>query len=427
MANLITNTDITKIQPMGDTTQYTLGARILTHTPDNTTTFLRGDNTWSNVLSNEFIIKRETETVNVTTNPAALYLQVQATDAQDEPTCQSMIACFQTPTPSTNHSNMVISSDGAMYIGSGNITLTQQAQNIANAENADLFLLADRTISALANTGSFQVQSHNNINLSTNSTIDLHPNSNTNFYVGNTQHYSISSTAIYPTSAGHTLGTTTIAQHFHKLYIGGSTTASNAIDSANPLIEFANTDRSQYGQLIYSDYDSVRAPDGLTWIGNQANSWFQAPRVFGAVWNDYAEYRETKENIQPGRCVVETGNGDLILSTERLQSGCEIVSDTFGFAIGETDKCKTPTACAGRVLAYLYEDNNLAKPGMPVCSGPNGTVSLMSHEEEKEWPSRIIGTISEIPNYEEWEYGSADINGNKNKLKVDGRVWIRIR
>lgn len=223
------------------------------------------------------------------------------------------------------------------------------------------------------------------------------------------------------------IGSTTIGQHFHQLYLGGATTGSNALNSANPLIEFADSDRSQYGQLIYTDFDSVRSPDGLTWVGNQANSWFQAPRVFGAVWNDYAEYRETKDDIQPGRCVVETGKGDLILSTERLQGGCEIVSDTFGFAIGETKTCKTPTACAGRVLAYLYEDNSMAKPGDPVCSGPNGTVSLMSHEEEREWPSRIIGTISEIPDYEEWEYGSADEFGNKNKLKVDGRVWIRVR
>ena len=225
----------------------------------------------------------------------------------------------------------------------------------------------------------------------------------------------------------NTIGSTTIGEHFYKLYLGGTTTGSNAINSANPLIEFADTDRSQYGQLIYTDYDSVRSPDGLTWVGNQANSWFQAPRVFGAVWNDYAEYRETKDDIQPGRCVIETGKGDLVLSTERLQPGCEIVSDTFGFAIGETKICKTPTACAGRVLAYLYENNSLAKPGDPVCSGPNGTVSIMTHEEEKEWPSRIIGTVSEIPDYKEWEYGSADEFGVKNKLKVDGRIWIRIR
>jgi len=39
--------------------------------------------------------------------------------------------------------------------------------------------------------------------------------------------------------------------------------------------------------------------------------------VHGAVFNDYAEYRHT-ENIEPGRCVIETGNGDLILSNKRL-------------------------------------------------------------------------------------------------------------
>jgi hypothetical protein len=38
-----------------------------------------------------------------------------------------------------------------------------------------------------------------------------------------------------------------------------------------------------------------------------------------------------------------------------LEKGCEIISDTFGFAIGESDVCKTPTAAAGRVLAYPYE------------------------------------------------------------------------
>ena len=227
---------------------------------------------------------------------------------------------------------------------------------------------------------------------------------------------------------GKTIGAAGTTYRPFQIYLGRkATVGSNAINAANPLIEFSNSDRSQYGQLIYTDYDSVRAPDGLTWVGNQANSWFQAPRVFGAVWNDYAEYRETKDNIQPGRCVVETGHGDLVLSTERLQPGCEIVSDTFGFAIGETSTCKTPTACAGRVLAYLYEDRSLAKPGDPVCSGPNGTVSIMTHEEEVQWPSRIIATISEIPDYEEWEYGSADEFGNKEKLKVDGRIWIRVR
>ena len=140
--------------------------------------------------------------------------------------------------------------------------------------------------------------------------------------------------------------------------------------------------------------------------------------VYGGVWNDYAEYRETKMEIAPGRVIIETGRGDLILSTERLQPGGNVVSDTFGFAIGETDTCKTPIAVSGRVLVYPYEDRYSYEPGDAVCTGPNGTVSKMTREEIWKYPERIVGTVSEIPEYETWGTGNA---------KVDGRIWIKVR
>ena len=153
-----------------------------------------------------------------------------------------------------------------------------------------------------------------------------------------------------------------------------------------------------------------------------ANGWYFG-KAYGAVWNDYAEFRETKQEIEPGRCIIETGKGDLILSTKRLQEGCEIVSDTFGFAIGQSKQCNTPTAASGRVLAYPYEDKCLFKPGKPVCSGPNGTISIMTDEEARLYPWCIIGTVSEIPDYEEWQCGDE----KTISLKVNGRIWIRIR
>jgi len=140
--------------------------------------------------------------------------------------------------------------------------------------------------------------------------------------------------------------------------------------------------------------------------------------LFGAAWNDYAEYRETKETVEPGRCVVENGFDSLVLSTQRMQPGAEIVSDTFGFAIGQTEKCKTPIAISGRVLAYPCENINEFKPGLPVCSGPNGTVSIMTEDEARTYPWLIIGTVSAIPQEEIW--GAKPIN-TKN------RVWIRVR
>lgn len=149
-------------------------------------------------------------------------------------------------------------------------------------------------------------------------------------------------------------------------------------------------------------------------------------QIWGAVWNDYAEFRETKSPIEPGRCIIETGNGDLVLSTERLQNGAEIVSDTYGFAIGQTEKCNTPIASNGRVLAYLYEDTAIAKCniGQPVCSGPNGTVSIMTNKEARDYPWKIIGTISEIPNYDKWQIGELE---NNQFIEVNNRIWIRIR
>lgn len=162
-----------------------------------------------------------------------------------------------------------------------------------------------------------------------------------------------------------------------------------------------------------SSYPGFKAGDG-----GAINGVIRAGQVYGAVWNDYAEYRQTKNNVQPGYCVIETGKGDLIKSSERLQPGANIVSDTFGFAIGETEQTKTPLAVSGRVLAYPYEDRDSYQAGDPVCSGPNGTISKMTREEVREYPERIIGTVSEIPSYEIWGTGN---------VKVNNRIWIKVK
>lgn len=140
--------------------------------------------------------------------------------------------------------------------------------------------------------------------------------------------------------------------------------------------------------------------------------------LFGAAWNDYAEYRHSPQDIEPGRCVVESGFDSLILSSDRMQPGAEIVSDTFGFAIGQTEKCQTPIAVTGRVLAYPYEDINEFIPGRPVCSGPNGTVSIMTDAEACNYPWLIIGTVSAIPQEPTW---------GRKSVSTEGRVWIRVR
>lgn len=148
-----------------------------------------------------------------------------------------------------------------------------------------------------------------------------------------------------------------------------------------------------------------------------SNIYMSNDVLFGAAWNDYAEFRKTEKAIG-GSVVIESPDGQMKLSHERLLPGAEIVSDTYGFAIGKTATYSTPIAVSGRVLAYPNEDRYSYPLGAAVCSGPNGTVSLMTREEIREYPERIIGTVSEIPEYEVW---------GERQVKVNGRIWIRVR
>ena len=187
--------------------------------------------------------------------------------------------------------------------------------------------------------------------------------------------------------------------------------ASNLVDCEH--INFCSDGGFHFWGNIANDgssYTSYMAMDG---------SKIQAYQpLYGAVWNDYAEFRKG-DTIESGKCVIEVGDDTLITSTERLMPGANITSDTFGFAIGETEQAKTPIAVSGRVLAYPYESREEFKKniGRPVCSGPNGTVSIMTDEEYRDKGYCAIGTISAVPDYEEWGTG---------KVKVNGRVWIKV-
>jgi hypothetical protein len=154
--------------------------------------------------------------------------------------------------------------------------------------------------------------------------------------------------------------------------------------------------------------------------GTKKVSVSNGTKIHGAVWNDYAEFREYKDNnkIPYGHVVIENGDDSLSMSTERLQKGGNVCSDTFGFAIGESDNAKMPIAVSGRALVYTNENRDSYQPGDAVCTGPNGTVSKMTREEIKEYPDCIIGYVSAIPDYEIW--------GEDRDIKVNGRIWIKV-
>ena len=230
---------------------------------------------------------------------------------------------------------------------------------------------------------------------------------------------------------GDTMTGNLTAPNFIGNLIGNANTATSA-NTANTATS-ANTANTATKATYATNANNVNIVDdtslklyvlGATTTGNtriyrESSVYMSSNVLYGAAWNDYAEYRQS-DITQPGKCIIENGDDTLSLSIERLQRGAEIVSDTFGFAIGETDDCKTPIAASGRVLAYPFEDREEFKShiGYPVCSGPNGTVSIMTDEEEQLYPSRIIGYVSAVPDYETWGTGN---------VKVNGRIWIRIK
>jgi hypothetical protein len=151
--------------------------------------------------------------------------------------------------------------------------------------------------------------------------------------------------------------------------------------------------------------------------------WVEGNAVTSAVWNDYAEYRQS-DCEEFGYVLTENGNDTLSKTTERLQHFAGISSDTWGFSQGETENAKTPIAVAGRVLAYTYRDRNEYKPGDCVCAAPGGTVDIMTREEVINWPDRIVGTVSCVPEYDTWGCGEG---ADRPAVQVDGRIWIKIK
>lgn len=272
-------------------------------------------------------------------------------------------------------------------------TTTGTVLPITNSDNwgnyaykADKLATA-RTISLTGDvTGSTSFDGSNNISITATVADNSHNHSN-----------------YLPLSGGTMTGTLNFANNvgISGLMAGGSdgwTLCGTGVDDAGVLaLTITDNASSDYFDIIFDDWDA----DPITAIrfgGTKINSYVP---LYGAVWNDYAEYR-SGEITEPGRVVHECPDGIMRMSTKRLEPACEIISDTFGFAIGETDTCKTPIAATGRVLAYVDSNRYDFNLGDAVCSGVNGTVSKMTREEIMMYPERIIGTVSEIPEYETW-------------------------
>ena len=243
--------------------------------------------------------------------------------------------------------------------------------------------------------------------------------------------------ALYTTSGNFTSGITAAALYLQNgNLVKGTAPASESTGSVISFCESAGTAAKNRIGMIYSYVTTSNtaatrmyaykpeagststaylyvqyAADGTTKAGSSAS-------FYGAVWNDYAEFRAQDEHIEPGYCVTSSKFGKVYKTTKRMQYCEGIVSDTFGFSIGETDECKTPLAVSGRVLAFYNGPIENYNIGDVVCAGANGKVEKMTREEIKNYPDRIVGTVSEFPSYETWGDGN---------VPTANRIWIKVK
>lgn len=205
--------------------------------------------------------------------------------------------------------------------------------------------------------------------------------------------------------------------------------ASSSIDSSlSPVAIFDEKTWGEYTkesnislntlQILGDDSSSSTDTGALTVTGGVGiKGSLNADSISGAVWNDYAEYREIDQEVEAGYCVCENGDGKVSLSTKRLQKLPMIVSDTFGFSIGKINETDVPIAVCGRVLAYTDKPISKFRIGDWVCAGKNGRISKMNFIERLFFPDRKVGIVSSFPSQETWGSGN---------VPTKDRIWIRI-
>ena len=211
-----------------------------------------------------------------------------------------------------------------------------------------------------------------------------------------------------------TLGTLTINGVANELYVPASTDiqAVGEKTSSDVMPVF-------FGSSVLPNTSSSDGTTGISKLYYNSSVGVQPSSgvLYGAAWNDYAEYRKIDSDvIEAGRVVCETGEDSLAYASERLQAAPAVISNTYGMIIGERDEKSAPIAVAGKVLVYPHENPCFYNPGDVLCAASKGTASRMTREEIMKYPDRILGYFVGRPKEETF-----------NGVSTYGKIWIRLK
>lgn len=143
-------------------------------------------------------------------------------------------------------------------------------------------------------------------------------------------------------------------------------------------------------------------------------------KVEGAYWNDLADSIPLGEGdtVEPGYCYSFNGEHYIKTSEYMQQSYIGIHSDTYGFRMGsERGKEKLDVAISGFVLAYVDKDYPV---GTPLTCTKDGYLTEISKEDKRDNPEMVIAKYWKSESSEEW-------GTDNNKIKVNGRKWVKIK
>ncbi|RLD64029.1 MAG: hypothetical protein DRJ01_02160 [Bacteroidetes bacterium] len=116
-----------------------------------------------------------------------------------------------------------------------------------------------------------------------------------------------------------------------------------------------------------------------------------ANQIYGAVWNDIAEFMYFSEKSNPGDVLIMTEKGVCKSDKKGSRKVIGVHSDTFGYALGSEKKDKkTPVGISGRVYVKIKEPCEI---GDLLISDKNGFASV------KKWyhigTGKIIGKATQ--------------------------------
>ena len=123
-----------------------------------------------------------------------------------------------------------------------------------------------------------------------------------------------------------------------------------------------------------------------------AECYLFATRVYNAVYNDLAEFFDTKDPkaYEAGQVMVMTEYG-VAASTRRGQKAVVgVYSDTYGYSLGsENQEEKIPVGLSGRVNVFITEPCEI---GDFLISDKNGFATVASRDESYE-PGIVLGKV----------------------------------